>query len=75
MIIQEPLLKRQNRVVERGKTFLPVLGLNAPRGYDCGDEKGLVYIDAATDGVYDFQFCFLLAKNSEKEAGTGSPHI
>ena len=55
VVVKEPLLEIKQATVIGGEALLPVLGKDAVgRSDDCGDEKGLVYIDAATDRIYEF---------------------
>jgi len=52
VVVKEPLLEFKQATVIGGEALLLVLGKDVVGGGDdCGDEKGLVHIDAATDGV------------------------
>ncbi|TEB09360.1 hypothetical protein Psfp_04277 [Pelotomaculum sp. FP] len=55
VVIDQPLLERQNGIVEGGKALFLVTGNDALSCDERGDEKCLVYIDATADGVNDFQ--------------------
>jgi hypothetical protein len=54
MVVDQPLLERQNGIVESGKPFLLVVRGDSLGCDDCGDEKILVDIDAATGRINDF---------------------
>ena len=66
VIFKEPLLEREQTAVERGKPLLFVLGGHGIAGNDCGDEKGFVDIDAATDGIRQFHDESSLLKIEER---------
>ena len=52
VVVKGTLLEVKHATVIGGEALLPVLGKDAVgRSDDCGDEKGFVYIDAATDRV------------------------
>jgi hypothetical protein len=75
VIVNQPLLKRQNGFVKSGKALLFVTRNDALRCDECSDEKCLVYIDATTDGVYDSQNSPSCNEIVRGKAVTGSPHI
>jgi hypothetical protein len=49
------LLKLQDGIVKGGKSLFLVVGRNPLRSNNSGDEKSLMDIDAAADGINDFQ--------------------
>jgi hypothetical protein len=54
IVVDQPLPERKNGIVESGKPFLLVVRGNPLGRDDCGDEKLLVDIDAATDRINNF---------------------
>jgi hypothetical protein len=55
VVLDEPVLEPFEVLVEGGEAFLFVLECpQVCHGHDGGDEKALVYIDAAADRVHDF---------------------
>ena len=55
IVVKQPLLKLQDGIVKGGKSLFLVVGRNPLRSNNCGDEKFLMDIDAAADGINDFQ--------------------
>jgi hypothetical protein len=55
IVVKQPLLKLQDGIVKGGKSLLLVAGRNSLGSNNCGDEKFLMDIDAAADGINDFQ--------------------
>jgi len=55
VILQQPLFENKDLLVECGKALLLVAGRDSLSCDDGGDEKRLVHIHAATDGINDFK--------------------
>ena len=54
VVVKEPLLKIKQASIESEKTLLLVLGRLKIACDNCGNEKGLVNIDATTDWICEF---------------------
>ena len=73
-MIQQPLLKLENGIVEGGEAFLLIRRLNSGSGFDDGgNEKRFVDIDATAGLINNFHRQSSFLKNREKPL-TVPPH-
>jgi hypothetical protein len=73
-VVQQPLLKFQDRVVEGGEAFLLIVRDNPFRRDKGSNKKSLMDIYATANWVNDFHTTASL-KNNAETAVTGLPHI